>query len=171
MTFTGYIFREGIIPWTKVFGIDFEPNARFTSHIFDDALKTFVECDLYGIVKHAFRTKNFDIGLDEYFNSMFNVCGANIRAALTGSHNPIVFDGKCISSEDLSQPKFNTTRTKNAQLVVIDHEYVYFCMTSYEFWESVEIELGKEFNSNNLGGCLVKIGHSKAVDSCLKEIL
>lgn len=181
MNFSGWILLDDIIPWVKVFNIDVEDNPRFKNTPLNLVLEEILRCDLNGgFVKNAFIKPN----ISSYFDQFFKFFGCNIKNSFYDIENDkIILDGKLITrfskktdenptSIDAELPIDLSDRSdKVAQVLVIDKRYLYFSMTSYGFWNEIDEFLCENLKTNNLGGCLFKVGVYPEIDKLFKEIL
>ena len=169
MKLVGWTFIEECLPWTKVFDVDVSYDSRFSFVPIEDMEKAFVNCDLQQCVK--LMTLDFTNMLD----SMFSTFGLNIKDALS-ERDRVTYNGKSVKCID---DKFNNKelgiaefrQSADASITVIDGRYIYFNCTSYMFWKPIVDFLGREFETINLGGRLIKIGAYEEIDKFLKEVL
>lgn len=167
MKFVGWIYDNDICPWTKVFDVDVEANARFGNTPFESLASHLVQCDLNGISSAA---GTYDL---YFIDSMFEVFGCNLKSSYY-EKSKVLFDGKPLFKEmggnELTiQPL--RYHDKSVQCTIIDGQYIYFNMSSYGFWKSIESFICKTFGRNNLGGDLLKLGQYPEIDKMFNEIL
>ena len=169
MKLVGWTFIEECLPWTKVFDADVSYDSNFSFVPIKEMEKAFVNCDLQQCIK--LMNSDFTIMLD----SMFAIFGLNIKDALCDRAH-ITYNGKsvkCIddnfNNKELGIVEFR--QSANASITVIDGRYIYFNCTSYKFWEPIVDFIGRELETSNLGGRLLKIGAYEEIDKFLKEVL
>ena len=166
MKLVGWIYDEDICPWTKVFDIDVQPNIRFGNVPFEEITSNLVKCDLNGMVEWS---GNHDLYFLDY---LFEIFGCNLKACYNDK-STVLYDGNPIFSKAFHENEIvdSSQSHKAAQCTIIDGKYMYFNMTSYDFWDNIFKFISDTLHRSNLGGNLVKIGYYLEIDKQFKEII
>lgn len=169
MDFTGWIYDSIACPvWTKVFDISIEQNPTFTNCPWDSLNRVLVSCDLAGYVKEgAFRSDDNDSSM--FLDYLFKFCGANLKDCYN-DRSQVMIDGQpAFARVFTDKPVSRELNSVGAQITVIDSRFVYFNMTGYAFWDPLINYIGREFNTINLGGCLVEVNHYPVIKKFIFE--
>ena len=132
---------------------------------FDNALaERLLKCDLDGGVTKEYPQEDIDYWLDVPFDMKHS----NLKAAASDQDRCSLVK----PTVALKPPRPD----KTAQVTLIEtssscYRYLYFNMTSYDFWEDDYKYIADKYNSANLGGWMFKIGVDGIIDKNFKDII